>query len=198
MDYHIRISRQIDGTPVHTCAHSERSSSRGPVGEALTGPITLQLAVTIVKGGVAAELTSLPADERQRPIDGSPSAESQTIWMASSGQALMQCSSLPQSPGRARTATRLGVSRHAGPQASTQSPQPVQSSSITTGSHLRVFCWFTVSSAKRRVRGIGYSQVAIMAPRADGRNDFSHCHEGPGREPQSCPGGGAGSRIWRP
>ena len=110
----------------------------------------LQLPGTGTGRGPAPDLISLSATERQRPIDGSPLAGSQIIWIAFSGQALTQCSSLPQSLSRSSTATRFCVSRQAGPQASTHRPQPVQISSIIAGSHLREFSCFTVSSVQFR------------------------------------------------
>lgn len=59
------------------------------------------------------------------------------MWIASSWQGAMQCSSLPHMSGRARTAIQSTISRHFGPHASTHNPWPVQRFLLMTGTHLR-------------------------------------------------------------
>jgi hypothetical protein len=85
---------------------------------------------------VLAGCGSTSPDSRQTPECSLPSMGTHLMEMAFSGQAAMQCSSLPQSSGRESTATRFSSSRQAGPQASMHKPQPVHNSSIITGIHL--------------------------------------------------------------
>ena len=56
--------------------------------------------------------------------------------MAPSGQAEMQCSSLPQVSGKFNAATPSHIVRDVGPHASTHSPQPEHSTSRISGTHL--------------------------------------------------------------
>src|SRR6516225_441039 len=70
------------------------------------------------------------------PTDCSPENGSQRIWIASSGQAEMQCSSLPHVSGKASTASASSMTSDFGPQASTHSPQPVHALPNISGIHL--------------------------------------------------------------
>jgi len=67
----------------------------------------------------------------------SPAKGSQAIWMASSWQAEMQCSSLPQVSGNASTAIPSWMASDFGPQASTHKLHPVHCPSRTIGTHLQ-------------------------------------------------------------
>src|SRR5215472_5726433 len=55
--------------------------------------------------------------------------------MASSRHSVMQCSSLPQTPGRGKTAIPPSISRHLTPHTSTHRLQPVHLLASTTGTH---------------------------------------------------------------
>jgi hypothetical protein len=107
-----------------------------------------------ITSGAERKPDRISSDDLQHPRERSPWDRTQAMWMASSGQAGMQCSSLPQFSGLGRTASKFWTSRQAGPQAATQSPQPVQASSTTTGSHLYAISSFTGSSQlfSRRLR----------------------------------------------